>query len=253
MIQPPDYEQEVREKRIANIYDLWGNPNSPDVAEKIKKFASRTGLDEHFVRYNLLTNELFAMHFAKDPSRQSKHQTIAARHIREAIPLTEGFKVLPASGDNALYVINGQIQPGKEVHANTRNHGKSIDFSWSLTFAGKTLEVYAAHKHTSEEGGAQQNQYQDLQQFLSQAQSCVNPQKLFLALCDGPFYQRALDTHGQSTRIELMNRDYHGERVRACSLAELPQVYAEFIRAWLDHNKLSMSPELENILLRLET
>lgn len=41
---------------------------------------------------------------------------------------------------------------------------KTIDFEWDY----KGYKIYASHKYTKDRGGAQDNQYKDLQEFIRQ-------------------------------------------------------------------------------------
>lgn len=230
MINPPDYAAAERAARSANAENLRNNITSVDVLTKIRNWAERNSLEPEFVRYKLLTDDTFALHFVKDPSRQSLHQTVAARHIKQQLPLVEDFHSLPASGAKAEYVVSGMVVSGTQ-HALMQSEGKSIDFKWAYGRDGHTFRVYATHKHTKEEGGSQDNQFQDVKLFLEAAQRCTDPSILFLAICDGEYYQRPYD--GESSRIASLQRDYGRRRVRACTISTLPLVLAKQLQEWL--------------------
>mgnify|MGYP001340482089 CR=1 FL=1 len=151
MIAPPDYDREEKAARLLNAEELRNDINSPSVANKIASWATRNSLEPEFVRFKVLTDDTFALHFAKDPGRQSLHQKVAARHIQKAIPLVEDFKSLSASGPDAEYVVNGMVVNGATWRT-IRGEGKSIDFRWSLIRGGKTFRVYETHKHTKRRG-----------------------------------------------------------------------------------------------------
>lgn len=229
MIVPPDYDREEKAARLANAEELRNDINSPSVVNKIASWAARNSLEPEFVRFKVLTDDTFALHFAKDPGRQSLHQKVAARHIRDVVPLVEQFRALSAGGPDAEYVVNGMVVNGA-AWKNIQGEGKSIDFRWSLTRAGKTFTVYATHKHTKDEGGSQDNQHADVRLFLEAAQRCTDPNVLFVAICDGPYYLRASGTG--RTRLAELEANYARRRVRVCNIAALPAIYGNAVREW---------------------
>lgn len=248
MIAPPDYESEEKSARLANAEELRNDINSPPVENKIANWAARNSLEPEFVRYKVLTDDTFALHFAKDPGRQSLHQKVAARHIRDVIPLVEKFKALSSGGPDAEYVVNGMVVNGA-TWKTIQGEGKSIDFRWSLTREGKVFTVYATHKHTKDEGGSQDNQHADVRLFLEAAQRCADPNVLFIAICDGPYYLRA-STPGR-TRLNELKSNYGRRRVRACNIAALPEVYAAALQEWATAVGVSLSGDDEAKLRRM--
>jgi hypothetical protein len=242
VIAPPDYDREEKTARLANAEELRNDINSPSVVNKIASWAARNSLEPEFVRFKVLTDDTFALHFAKDPGRQSLHQKVAARHIRDVVPLVEQFKALSAGGPDAEYVVNGMVVNGA-AWKNIQGDGKSIDFRWSLTRGGKTFTVYATHKHTKDEGGSQDNQYADVRLFLEAAQRCTDPNVLFIAICDGPYYLRAAGT-GLSRLAELSS-NYGRRRVRACNIAALPALYSAALCEWAEFAGVVLSTDDE--------
>lgn len=237
MILPPDYEKEERAARLANAEELRNDINSPSVENKITNWAARNSLEPEFVRYKVLTDDTFALQFAKDPGRQSLHQKVAAQHIRRVIPLVERFKSLSAGGPDAEYVVNGMVVNGATWRT-IQGEGKSVDFRWSLTRENKTFTVYATHKHTRDEGGSQDNQYADVRLFLEAAQRCADPNVLFVAICDGPYYLRT--TAAGRSRLAELEANYARRRVRACNIATLPAVYAAALQEWTESVGVSL-------------
>lgn len=238
MIPGPDFELAEKQARLANAEKLRANLNAPDVQQKVRNWAERYSLEPEFVRYKVLTDDTFALTFAKDPIRQTLHQQVAAEHIKSRIPLVENFTSLPSRGPSAEYVLSGMVIGGAEVAPATNSHPKSIDFKWDFTFNGRTLRIFASHKHTRQEGGSQDNQYSDIRLFMEQARPCHNQNHLFLAICDGEYYQRRPGAGGL-TRIATLNRELAGDRCCACTTAELPMVYGAFLERWFTHIKLS--------------
>ena len=243
MITAPDYEALVQHARLANVEKLRGQLNSKQVEFKLASWARRYGVEPEFVRYKTLTDDLFAVQFAADPSKQSIHQKIAAAHIQK-LPLVQGFEALPAGGDTAEFLVSGLVVLGKSLKEATNRHGKSIDFKWGISAGGEQLTVYITHKHTTSEGGSQDNQFADVKAFLEEAQRCKNVDVAFIALCDGPYYSER-EFSGHPSRIAAMRADYPGLRSRICDIQKLPNVYAELIRTWLAaHPRISLDAGL---------
>lgn len=241
MIAPPDYALAEKQARLENAEILRANLTATDVALKIHNWAERYGLEPEFVRFKVLTDDTFALQFIKDPAKQSIHQRIAAQHIKTKIPLVEEFKTPPSGGSKALYVVRGMDVEGSKLHAATNNHGKSIDFRWSYTKAGRTLSVFATHKHTKEEGGSQDNQFEDIKRFLTEAQACRDPDVLFLAICDGAYYKSPYDK--RASRLQALAEDNPGPRNRVCSIEELPAVWGSELAAWMAFHGLEPSTD----------
>lgn len=237
MILPPDYDLAEKQARLENAELFRANLNTPDVVLKIQNWAKRNSFESEFVRYKVLTDDTFALYFVKDPAKQSIHQKVAADHIKNRLPLVEDFATPPAGGASALYVVRGFVMPGKDLHAATNDHGKSIDFRWTHTHEDKCFRVYATHKHTKEEGGSQDNQFADVQRFMREAQACRDPNVLFLAICDGDYYLRPYD--GRPSRLVTLNQDFPGRRCTACTIAELPAIWESELAMWQTHQGIT--------------
>ncbi len=198
-------EEEKKElnKNISEIRDEIKNKIGPDLKKKIKRFALKFDLSEKLIQYKVLNDDLFILCFIKEPNRQSFHQRLAADYIKN-IPNIIDFKLLPSGGRNALYIISGQLQTGKNI--TTSRKPKSIDFSWRFqTKQNGLVEFYATHKYTNEGGGAQDNQFNDIKLFLDNAQSYIKPDKFFIAICDGDYYNRSSYTQNNTKYINKIN------------------------------------------------
>lgn len=249
MIIPPDFDQAEKQARLENAELLRANLNAEEVSRKIASWAKKYSLEPEFVRYKVLTDDTFALHFVKDPAKQSIHQKVAAQHIKTKIPLVEEFATPPGGGANALYVVRGLVVAGSTLHAATNDHGKSIDFLWSYSRAGKTLRVYATHKHTKEEGGSQDNQFADVKRFLKEAVACRDPNVLFVAICDGDYYLLPYDSRG--SRLQTLVEDFPGKRTASCSIAGLPNVWGSALAQWLKDHSLTPTAQEEAAITML--
>lgn len=189
--------------------------NKSDMEYKISSYCSKYNLPERYVKHKILSDNVFALNFAKDPAKQTFHQSLAAKYI-SSIPGVEDFHELPAGGKNALYIIDGVLGTCDEVD---KGNSKSIDFSWKY----KGLQFYAAHKYTADEGGSQDNQYSDLKLFLMNANKSTDKTKRYLAIGDGPYYQRKKEENGQMSRIDYMNSQFETEYAKAITVEFLEQ------------------------------
>jgi len=115
--------------------------------------------------------------------------------------MVENFEILPSGGNNAVYVENGKLFSGADL-VNQAKEAKSIDFSWTIG----NIRFYASHKYTKDSGGAQDNQYLDMQNFLKNTRDCNIKNTVFLAICDGKYYQAKDSKTGDNTKIERLQR-----------------------------------------------
>lgn len=184
-----DYEGIIHARRFVNanqvIKDL--DDEKRDIQRKVKNFANNWDLDIDEVEENLRNNTLFRYTFAKSPSKQSIHEEIASNYI-ESLPIVDRFENLPAGGKNAKHVgLSGVTVGAKDEGIKS----KSIDFE--IHSKGKV--IYVGHKFTGDDGGAQDNQFNDIKEYLHEAAALkktglVDDSVEFMAIVDGPYYQR---------------------------------------------------------------
>ena len=157
----------------------------PGLLAKIKnhcgRFDDRCGSAETVLE-QCAENPLVASFFVKNPGRTNFHEKVVAEYLG----VLPGFRKLPAQGDNAIHLSpKGNIGNKKKlsVHGGT-NLSRALDFAWR--HGDKT--VYASHKYTAQEGGAQDNQYKEQQNLLSRAALNKDPDIVVVAMCDGEYY-----------------------------------------------------------------
>ena len=188
----------------------------PAMQIKIRNYSERFNLPVKFVEHKILRDNVFANQFAKDPAKQSLHQTVAAEFI-QSITDVVNFVQLPAGGSSACYICeDGIIRRGD---TSLRGLTKSIDFYWEYD----GCIYYAAHKHTSDEGGAQDNQFKDLTEFLKNAKKSTVVNTFFIAIGDGEYYQRKYTDGGISyvSRLDFMNKKYGSSHAFAMTCNDL--------------------------------
>ena len=215
-----DYQKRYNELLRKNIANVRSSIDSRDMKTKIRNYALKYDVPYAFVRRKILTDNIFALGFAKDPSKQSYNQTLALEFISEN-PLVLNPRQLPAGGSDALYVINGVLKDEKTMTPDDKAlQEKSIDFYWeTLSNSGILYHIYASHKYTKEEGGAQDNQYHDLCKFMKNAMASTEQSNIFLAIADGQYYQKTMKDGVR--RIDYMNHTFGGERCIALTVDDI--------------------------------
>jgi hypothetical protein len=170
--------------------------NTLNMREKIKNHAIKYGRTEKEIINKILVDDMFAETFAIDPAKQNIYEKTAAKFI-SGLEFVENFQNLPATAK--LFVKEGEI-------TNNRNKTlKSIDFIWSH----KELEFFATHKYTGNgTGTTQKHQYVEVRDnFLMNCKNIKNPNHFFLAILDGPYYEKF-------GLIEELNSSFSQKNVR---------------------------------------
>ena len=210
---PLDYEAKIRKAYRKNRTDVVRAMDAGELDKKINNFCDKHGFTRKKVMDEIRNNKIVATFFAKDPSKQRLHERIAADSIK-SIKGVNSFKDL---SNNKFHVVKGEIIERKILKKRgIYARAKTIDFYWKYGGA----EFWAAHKYTKEEGGAQGNQYKDLQEFLIQSKGTKRKKTFFIAIADGEFYQNA---NGQTNilRIEKLKELADEPSLHACTLNEL--------------------------------
>lgn len=181
-----------------NIKQLQKEIDSKQTKIKIDNWAKKFQLNPLEVRQKIINDYMFSLNFIIDPATQNLYEKLAASYI-ESFPNVDNFKNLPNSGQNALIVHGGIILSKNKAQSNA---SKTIDFQWE-TYGYK---CYASHKYTKDGGGAQDNQYKDLRDFMDNSRQNNDDNIRFFAICDGEYYQHK-DSKGD-TKIKILNRDF---------------------------------------------
>lgn len=211
----PDYEEAFVRAIRANLVKVIEQLDAGDAGleKKIATFSSRFAFAADAVEQKIRADEMFRAFFAKDPGKQKIHENIAAAFI-ERMPGVENFKQLAHDG---LVVIQGAVRPRKEVRAEGATaRAKTVDFMWDL----HGTKIYASHKYTKQGGGAQDNQYRDLQEFIREANESNLRNAYFLAIADGDYY-KSTDANAHTTKLQHLKDLANRRNVFALSIDEL--------------------------------
>ena len=158
-------KEEKIKARKKNIAEIRKDIDKSWVKEKIKNhmtaFEGLFTYDE--IKQQILSNDLVASKFCKDPGKQNISENLAAQVL--------GWEKMPSQGSNCVsFNDNGDI-----VFASSGNT-KSADFY--------ELGYYITQKYTDGEGGAQDNQRNDVIDFLKRG-SIKNK---VMAVVDGDYW-----------------------------------------------------------------
>lgn len=149
-----EYERERIKKEIKTTGKV------PDhLLDKIKKVIKRTSLNPKYEKIAITElvncNDLLITFLMKDPKRQNVYESILKNYLSKN---NINIKKIPHNGKNAYYPINGRIIKGSEIKDKPKEI-KSLDFQIQTS---KDELIYIVHKYTNENGGAQDNQYNDV-------------------------------------------------------------------------------------------
>lgn len=141
-------EKEKKKARIKNVEEVRKDIDKEWVKEKINKYLEEMDyvISYEEVRQSILTNFVSASHFMKPPGKQNISEKLCAQILN--------LKKLPPSGNNCIRFNDA----GDIVHTASGGNTKSADFYYK--------EHYMTQKYTNESGGSQDNQRNDVIDFL---------------------------------------------------------------------------------------
>lgn len=132
--------------------------NIEEVRKDIHLSWVKTKIENHIIAFGgiftykeiedaILNNDIVASKFCKDPSKQNISEKLAAKVL--------GLEILPQSGLNSIRFS----ETGEIVHTAGHGNSKAADFLYN--------NYYATQKYTDNTGGAQDNQRDDVINFLT--------------------------------------------------------------------------------------
>lgn len=203
------YDEKVKKQRFTNLKvlrdDLKRKDN--DTLKKVSKFCGRFDADEREVIEKILSDDLFAFFFIKDPKKQNIYEKTAVEFI-SGIKGISYIKNLP--NNKKIFIVDGQISDTKKD-----TNVKSVDFE--IIYRGKTF--YAFHKFINVEGGAQDNQYNDVKTCMKNS---IGNEVGIIFICDGPYFNRR-------NRMEYL-KSIEDENTKACDISRLEKVLDGFFK-----------------------
>lgn len=158
---------EEKEKELIknNLEDLRNNISNSDYQYKIDKYCEKFNFKKEEVIEQIKENDIVASFFMKDPLRQNFIEKMVAELLNT--------NILPQAGKNSIR-FNSKGELG---HLKTPNTSKAADFYINNT--------YITQKYTRGFGGAQDNQYNDVVDFLLKG----SQQHKVGAILDGSYWE----------------------------------------------------------------
>lgn len=163
-------ENEKKKLRLLNIEELRKDIDKAWVKEKIHNhvIAFDGIITENEVREAILNNIIVASKFCKDPNKQNISEKLAIEILE--------VKKLPASGKNAI-----RFNDDGDIVSIATGNTKSADFIYN--------GYYTTQKYTSQDGGAQDNQRNDVIDFLKRGSKKYK----VAAIVDGAYWDKWRD------------------------------------------------------------
>jgi hypothetical protein len=189
-----DYEEIKRDLYRVNLAEAKKSTEQPWLILKVHNFSQNFGFREKKVLAKIKKDDIVAANFIKDPGRQNFYENQALAFLNSMNSVRSATK-LPAGGSNAQYIIDGKLGHSRDFSRIGEN--KSIDFEVILEDNSRIL---LSAKYTKDEGGAQDNQFNDLKNFIKNAEKYPKNDVKFAALADGSYYQ----THGRIREMEKL-------------------------------------------------
>lgn len=181
--------QKEQEMLMDNFNDLYTNIKRSDYQEKINNYCVKFGFSPEDVEDLIYNNKMFASFFIKEPSKQNFTEKLVAELLET--------ETLPQSGKRCVrFDSNGNIQ-----NKRTADTSKSADF-----YLGQT---YITQKYTRNNGGAQDNQYNDVVDFLKKG----SIHHKVAAIVDGDYWDKR--------RNELSQYFCENENVQVVSMDDI--------------------------------
>jgi len=175
--------------------------------KKLENFAEKFGFSIKSVINNYEKNAKFRAGFIKDPSKQGCAEKTALDLIKQ----WDGDIInyyYPVPKNEQIYVVNGEITTIRQ------NDLKNLD----LQFFTESKHYNCSLKHIGEAGGAQDNQYNDIRNFLRNCAKKNYGNEYFLAIVDGQYFEN---------KVELLNAEFGSKNVKVLSVNKLYEYLVE--------------------------
>lgn len=182
-----DFEKEVSKRLKENISDVREEIKNADMQYKIENYSKKYKIQKNYIEQLIIDDINFASNFAKDPGKQSIHEKISSEYLSNLDIIKDNgrFIDLPTRGKEAKYVTSYGVKN------ENLDDVKSIDFQIEVL----DQKIYASCKHTKGEGGAQDNQYADVKNFVRVASDMIRrgycqENEHFICIVDGSYYDK---------------------------------------------------------------
>lgn len=164
--------------------------------------------------------ELAILILVKDSSRTGYQERLQYESLRDQSTSCIDWAAMPKKGKNACGLNNGNIV------SMSNSLTKSIDFS--ATDAENDYDIIVAAKYTNEEGGAQDNQARDLEEFARQAPP-RGSSTIVVLIADGAYYLKQRNGYGGQDFFDYIRNVYADLNVFATTTEYFDENLEDFL------------------------
>lgn len=209
------YLEEKRKEEIVRNIEKVGlsiKNNGSDYDDKINKYIEKHGLNKEFidkVKEIITTNEdkdivyLISSLFYKEPTRQNFSEVMAYKYLVENLKDLKDVEIIKLNSGNKGSLRFNKI--GELLEGGIKKHedSKSVDFKLII----KDEIYYITQKYTKDFGGHQDNQYNDVVDFLNKGS--INHK--VIALLDGAYWdvksKNLIDSYSNNENVYILSCD----------------------------------------------
>jgi hypothetical protein len=219
-------KKKVLDKTKENlVFPMQEQQLTQEQKQKIVSHAKRIGCSYRDVLDLVLSNEVgYLSIVAKNTSRQDYYEDALVNYI-DSLNIVANVRKLPKSGFGSLYIQRGILVKNVKIEDAPKDV-KSLDLEITLN-SGEI--VYATHKYTEDDGGAQNNQHKDVENTLRhniKSDGTFGENKL-VAICDGLYYNKPRGKKGLSPKkIDLVKQVAKETGTYVCDYT----TFADFIK-----------------------
>lgn len=150
--------------------------NQPWLLTKVNNQIERFALNESVesILNKIIEDYLYAASFAKDPGKQRIAEKIQLEELSKKLDV----EALRSRGNNCRYIVAGEMFKGRPSSTTDQKSVDAIIFS-------EGAEWYCTLKYTADHGGGQDNQKNDVINFINNAGN-----HNIACILDGKYYQQ---------------------------------------------------------------
>jgi hypothetical protein len=209
----PEFESAYKKQLLKNISEVRKSIGTKNMNEKITNHSKKFNRTEDDIINKILCDDMYAEIFAIDPQRQNVYEIEAAKYISEISNITD-FINHPNSAK--IFVVDGNVE---EIR---KDDIKSVDFTFKAK-ANTNFVFYVTHKYTGTgHGTTQKHQYSEIRKFLENCKDSKDPNNFFIAVLDGPYYERY-------NFIEELNVEFSTDNIRILRSNEIESFVNEVV------------------------
>lgn len=191
-----DFYRECRSQfQEKNYNDLVSGSQDDNIKKRAKNlYKDNTTLQKKFTEDGFIQAALDGVHnketfavlmFVKSDKKQNSAEECQYKFIKDKYDkILKEIKLLPKTGNGSMFIGGGKISSTKG-----NSTAKSIDIELVYEFKGKSLKYYGTLKHIDNQGGAQDNQFNDLLLTNGEFSKVSDPDIITLTLVSGTYFK----------------------------------------------------------------